>query len=239
MDNVLSNIKIEVKTVDEAFLYWYNVLCGMNIDQKSRDGDVVGEVINAITVINDPTRCIMMNKIRKMSIRYAIGELLWYMSGNKNLEEIQKYTYAWDRMSDDGETVNSNYGNCIKYKYGFDQWEYVKDLLANNPESRQAVIHIKTADSKKSKDVNCTVCCQFFIRENKLYMTTYMRSNDIWMGFPYDVFQFTAMQVLMSMELGVGIGTYTHVAGSLHMYRRDYEVAKKNEEDMKAGLANV
>jgi thymidylate synthase len=48
-----------------------------------------------------------------------------------------------------------------------------------------------------------------------------MRSNDIWMGFPYDVFSFTAMQCLMAMELGLGIGTYTHIAGSLHLYERN------------------
>ena len=76
----------------------------------SRDGDVVGEVINAVTVIEDPTQNIMKNKIRNMPMKYAVGELLWYMSGNNNLSEIQKYTKAWDRMSDDGETVNSNYG---------------------------------------------------------------------------------------------------------------------------------
>ena len=74
---------------------------------------------------------------------------------------------------------------------------------------------------KESKDINCTVCLQFFIRNNKLHMTTYMRSNDLWMGFPYDVFQFTNMQVLMSMELGVELGTYTHISGSLHLYKRN------------------
>ena len=207
--------------IDEAWLYWYNLLLGEKVNMPSRDGDVVGEVINAITVITDPTKNIMKNDVRNLSMKYAIGEMLWYLSGNKNLSEIRKYTKAWDRMSDDGETVNSNYGWCIKYKYGFDQWEYVKDLLTKSPETRQAVIHIKTADDKESKDVNCTVCMQFFIREGKLYATTYMRSNDIWMGFPYDVFQFTCMQILMSMELGVELGTYTHVAGSLHLYQRD------------------
>lgn len=233
--SIAENILIRVKNADEAFMYWYKMLSDMSIDQESRDGNVVGEIINAITVIEDPTRCIMFNKIRKMPFRYAVGELLWYLSGNNKLSEIQKYTSSWDRMSDDDETVNSNYGYCIQHKYGFDQWEYVKDMLKKNPNSRQAVIHIKEASDKPSKDVNCTVSCQFFIREGKLYMTTYMRSNDIWMGFPYDVFQFTAMQILLSMQLGVELGTYTHIAGSLHMYERDFVIAKENEDKMKAG----
>lgn len=218
---MLFNQFFECENVDEAFEHWYDLLSQQNDEADSRDGDVAGEIINAVTVINDPTRCIMMNSIRKMPMRYAVGELLWYLSGSPELKEIQKYTSAWDRMSDDGETVNSNYGYCIQMKYDFDQWEYVKKMLMTNPGSRQAVIHIKTADDTPSKDVNCTVCLQFFIRDNKLYMTTYMRSNDIWLGFPYDVFQFTAMQVLLSMQLGVELGTYTHVAGSLHLYKRN------------------
>lgn len=209
--------------IDSAWLYWYERLAGQKSEMSSRDGDVVGEILNAVTVISNPTKNVMRNRIRKLPMKYAIGELLWYLSGNNNLSEIQKYTSAWDRMSDDGKTVNSNYGWCIRYKYGFDQWEYVRELLRKSPETRQAVLHIKTADNKESKDVNCTVCLQFFIRDNKLHATVYMRSNDIWMGFPYDVFQFTCMQILMSMELGVEIGTYTHVAGSLHLYKRDLQ----------------
>lgn len=215
------NKAVEANTLDEAFEYWYNMLSTNPDTATSRDGSVAGEIINAITVINDPTKCIMKSEIRKLPIRYCIGEMLWYLSGNNSLKEIQKYTKNWDRMSDDGVTVNSNYGWCIKHKYGFDQWEFIKRELVNNPSSRRAVIHIKTADDKPSNDVNCTVCLQFFIRDSKLYLTAYMRSNDLWLGFPYDVFQFTAMQILMSMELGLDLGTYTHVAGSLHLYERN------------------
>lgn len=218
------NKSISVDTANDAFVYWYNTLTENMNTQESRDGEVVGEIINAITVIKDPTRNICKD-IRDMPMRYAIGEMLWYMSADNDLKSIQMYTKAWDRMSDDGETVNSNYGHCIKYKFGFDQWLYVKNLLVSNSNTRQAVIHIKTADNKPSKDVNCTVCLQFFIRDGKLYLITYMRSNDLWMGFPYDVFQFTNMQVLMAMELGVEVGTYTHIAGSLHLYERN---VKKN-----------
>lgn len=213
--------------IDEAWLYWYDVLQSQRCEMESRDGKVVGEVLNAVTILKDPTKNIMKNDVRNLSMRYAVGEMLWYMSGNKQLSEIQKYTNNWDRMSDDGYTVNSNYGWCIQYKYGFDQWEYVKGLLQKDPYTRQAVIHIKEADINTSADVNCTVCLQFFIRDGKLHLTTYMRSNDIWTGFPYDVFQFTCMQILMSMELGKKLGTYTHIAGSLHLYKRNLKEAKE------------
>ena len=227
------NLIVAKNNIDDAWLHWYTVLSRQNEVNDSRDGDVIGEVINATTVINNPTNNIMKNNVRNLSMKYAIGEMLWYMSGNNKLKEIQKYGKGWDRMSDDGIYVNSNYGYCIKYKFGFDQWEWCRNELIKNPNSRRAVIHIKTASNEESKDVNCTVCLQFFIRENKLHLTTYMRSNDLWFGFPYDVFQFTNMLILMSMELELEIGTYTHITGSLHLYKRDFEKSIENIKEKK------
>lgn len=231
---MLENITIMKETIDEAWLSWYNLFKENNISIKSRDGDVIAECVNAITVIKDPTKNIMTNDIRKLSMRYAIGEMLWYLSGNTELKAIQKYTKAWDRMSDDGETVNSNYGYIIKEAYNFNQYEYCKRLLIKDKNSRQAIIHIKVPKNtleQPTKDLNCTVCLQFLIRENKLYCTTYMRSNDLWLGFPYDVFQFTCIQIRMAMELGLDIGSYTHIAGSLHIYERDFKKALEREKE--------
>lgn len=230
------NEMVVAENADEAFEHWWSLLTfdGAKKLQDSRDGAVVDEIINAVTVIKDPTRCIMKNEIRKMPMRYAVGELLWYLSGNDKLSAIQKFTKAWDRMSDDGEHVNSNYGYCLMHKFGFNQIEQALIQLRDSPSSRQVVLHIKEARDlidNPTKDLNCTVCLQLFIRDGKLYMTTYMRSNDLWMGFPYDVFQFTCLQTLLAMELDVELGTYTHVAGSLHLYERDYAKGEANLED--------
>ena len=227
------NEMVVAENADEAFEHWWSLLTfdGAKQLKDSRDGSVVDEIINAVTVIKDPTRCIMKNDIRKMPMRYAVGELLWYLSGNNKLSAIQKFTKAWDRMSDDGEHVNSNYGYCLMHKFGFNQIEQALIQLRDNTSSRQVVLHIKEARNlidSPTKDLNCTVCLQLFIREGKLYMTTYMRSNDLWMGFPYDVFQFTCLQTLLAMELDVELGTYTHVAGSLHLYERDYIKGEAN-----------
>ena len=238
------NMHYKAQTIDGAWERWYEILTKDVATQDSRDGAVIGEILNAVTVIEDPTRCILKSPIRNLPMRYMVGELLWYLSGNPSLDAIRLYTSAWDRMSDDGETVNSNYGNRIQNAVDefydrtivgghntFDQLKMVEEMLRKDPASRQAVIHIKQARdlvNHPSKDVNCTVCLQFFIRDGKLYMTTYMRSNDLWMGFPNDVFQFTAIQIYLAMKLGVRLGCYTHIAGSLHLYERDYLTSLKN-----------
>ena len=225
----------EAKTVDQAWLKAFDALHKKAQDgfrDSSRDGDVVGEFTDAVFCVEDPTRNIVSNPIRRMPMRYAIGELAWYLSGSNRVSDISRFSKVWERLSDDGETNNSAYGYRIFNKFGFDQWKYVKGLLLADPNSRQAVIHIKDADSHPTKDVPCTVYLQFFIRNGKLNLSTHMRSNDLWMGVPYDMFNFCFLQILMAMELGVEVGQYTHYAGSLHMYARDYETAKKNMEKL-------
>lgn len=212
---------VVARDITKAWEKWYDILSTQGKENDSRDGAVCGEVLNAVTVIQDPTHNILKSDIRNMPMRYAVGEFLWYLSGSNKLKDIKLYSKAWENLSDDGETVNSAYGYRIERKFGFNQWEHVVKLLKKDPNSRQAVIHIKDASNEETKDLPCTVCLQYLIRDGKLHATTYMRSNDIWLGFPYDVFSFTCLQILLAFELGVEIGEYTHIAGSLHLYSRD------------------
>jgi hypothetical protein len=67
---------------------------------------------------------------------------------------------------------------------------------------------------------------QFLIRHDLLHCVVTMRSNDLWLGFPYDVFTFTQIQRYLAVMLAVGLGSYTHNVGSLHLYEEHYEKAQ-------------
>lgn len=208
----------------QAWESWFSVLCEMHkagFKQPSRVGNVVGEVLNAHTVIKNPRKGIVLSETRKMPMKYAVGELLWYLSGSNKLSDIAPYAKFWENISDDGVTLNSAYGYRIFEYFGFNQWEHIKKLLKEDPYSRQAIIHIKDASNKPTKDLPCTISLHYQIRDNLLHSTAYMRSNDIWLGFPYDVFAFTSLQVKLAMELGVDLGFYNHIAGSLHLYENN------------------
>lgn len=210
-------------TADSADELFEKVVSALS-DNPVEDSKMAYELVNANLQLTNPTKNTMCNCIRKMPLRYAIGELLWYNSCNPTWKAIYPYSKFWKGISDNGSTVNSNYGWCIRKKYGFDQWEMVKKLLQENTNSRQAIIHIKEARNlidNPTKDLNCTIALQFLLRNNKLDLIVTMRSNDIWLGLPYDLFNFTCMQIQMAMELGVDIGMYYHNAGSLHIYKED------------------
>ena len=72
------------------------------------------------------------------------------------------------------------------------------------------------------KDMPCTFNLVFNVRGDKLYLTTYMRSNDVIWGFCNDQFAFTLLQELVANELGLKLGAYVHNATSMHIYERHY-----------------
>ena len=181
--------------------------------------------------IRNPRNRLPYVAARNFSISYFVAESLWYMSGNNSTEWIARYANFWKEISDDGKTANSAYGARIFKPHpriadgAIIQWNYVKEELKRDPDSRRAVIHIRTPDDSiyATKDVPCTLALQFFIRNEALHLHVSMRSSDVILGIAYDVPAFTLMQEVLANELGVGLGEYVHTSNSLHCYERDFE----------------
>ena len=163
--------------------------------------------------------------IRNISKSYLFGELLWYMTAREDIDFIQKFSGFWGRISDDGVTSNSAYGHILFKRHGFDQVAKIIELLKTDKNSRRAVLNLNMPNPNviETKDEICTIALQMYIRDNKLYCTGIMRSNDIWLGTPYDVAFFTELQKYIAHRVGVEYGTYTHFVVSIHAYDRNFE----------------
>ena len=59
------------------------------------------------------------------------------------------------------------------------------------------------------------------VRDNKLEWTQIMRSNDIYLGLPYNLIQFTSLQEIIAGWLKINVGSYCHYSDSLHLYHKD------------------
>jgi thymidylate synthase len=59
---------------------------------------------------------------------------------------------------------------------------------------------------------------QFSVIAEKLCMSVYMRSNDLWYGFCNDQYQFSNLQQMIAEALDREIGWYYHHAHNLHLY---------------------
>lgn len=164
----------------------------------------------------------------------ALGELLWMLAGSKNVDFIAHYISGYTKLSDDGGvTIHGAYGPRLFGQRSNNQLPRIIKLLKAKPDSRQAVIQLFDRHDllEPHRDIPCTCTMQFLIRNKRLHMFTYMRSNDAWMGLPHDVFAFTMIQELVARSLGVELGEYKHSVGSLHLYDSNAEKAIRYLEE--------
>lgn len=61
----------------------------------------------------------------------------------------------------------------------------------------------------------------FNIRDGRLDWTQIIRSNDIFLGLPHNLVQFTTLHEVMAGWLGVQMGSYNQLSNSLHLYEKD------------------
>lgn len=165
---------------------------------------------------------------RNISYGFMFAEAWWILTGQNRLEMLERYAPSYAKFSDDGLRLSGAYGPKI-----IDQLSYVTDVLKRDPHSRQAVINIWRERPGTSKDIPCTLSIQFLIRAGELHAVVNMRSNDVWLGMPYDVFSITMVAMMVLLELRQGriplkanLGNIYHTAASRHLYARDSEKAK-------------
>jgi thymidylate synthase len=60
-----------------------------------------------------------------------------------------------------------------------------------------------------------------------------LRSNDLFLGLPYNIIQFTTLQEVLAGWLGVEVGTYNHLSDSLHVYEKDLSLLNKKVPSLK------
>lgn len=201
--------------------------------------DGTKELQNVSFELTNPLKNIAQNRSKEkygVSLSYALGELVWYFAGSNSMNFISKFGKMWERLSDDGKTNNSAYGYRLQTQFGFDQIKTIERLLKKDKYSRRAVLNINTPNKNvyETHDEPCTIALQFLIRDNKLNLTTIMRSNDLWFGTPYDVLFFTSLQRLIANDLGIEMGSYYHFATSMHIYERnvkDFDVHNDKYND--------
>lgn len=200
-------------------------------------GMKINEDMNAQLILANPRKRFITIPERKISNFYLAGEFCFYMAGSDKLDFIAYYSKFWKKVSDDGKTINSCYGKKLFYdinRWDLSQFNYAKEQLFKDVDSRKAIALIYTRNNAElnTNDNPCTISLQFFIRNNQLMLTVYMRSNDIWLGTPYDIGFFTMVQELMLIRLrrikykDLTLGSYTHFVGSLHLYEHHFEKAE-------------
>lgn len=229
------------RTIDELWIDALRVIIDSGYDLDSRAGKC-RELVGFQGVLTDPESTFLLNPRRRLSPSYACAEFLWYMSPDPRIDMIAAYAPQYVKFAENG-VAHGAYGYRIASNVTEPvpvgtvlhrtQLDLVVQHLKQDRNSRQAIVTPWNANDlvhaiiKDHKDLPCTISLQFLLRDDKLHLVATMRSNDAWLGLPYDAFCFTCIQRLVAQAVGVAPGVYVHQAGSEHLYQRNWEAARE------------
>jgi thymidylate synthase len=182
------------------------------------------EIEDAVIRIDDVRNTLPLNVNRGTVPGIGAVEACQLLAGISTPKLVIQVGPAFSNFAEDNGLFHGAYGLRTQ-----DQYAAIVERLNADPDTRQAVVTIwdpKLDLLPSKRDYPCTILHQFRIRDNKLNMSVYMRSNDVWLGAAYDFFQFTRVQLAMASVLKIEPGTYTHHVGSLHIYEQHYDSAE-------------
>lgn len=195
---------------------------------------------------------------KNMAIKSIIEELLWFIRGHtdsKLLEE--KGINIWTKNSNrsfldkkglvnlkEGD-IGSGYGfqwrhsgatyiDCDSdYKgQGFDQLDYVFDLLKNDRFSRKILMCAWNPSQLTGMALEpCHVLVQFYVREENgvLFLSShlYQRSADVFLGLPFNITSYSVLTHLLAKKTGMIAEKLTISLGDSHIYKNHVEQVRK------------
>lgn len=186
------------------------------------------EVLNPTIVVREPWRVPFTLQGRDLRPFIGAVEALQLVGQTSVPEKVTAGSKPFSNFTDQG-VFHGAYGPRLHGNLG-----PLVELLTRDPYSRQAILTIYDTRQdlgRQVRDTPCTLSLQYFIRPDEmgldaLHARTTMRSNDVWLGLPYDLIQFIALQGALAAALDVEMGTYSHSVGSLHLYSHDAGEAK-------------
>ena len=104
-----------------------------------------------------------------------------------------------------------------------DQLSLLVEGLKKDPNGRR---HILTAWNPGELDLMALPPChcfsQFMVIENKLSCQTYIRSNDLFLGAPFNIASYALFTHMLAQVCGYGVGELVYTIGDAHIYRNHF-----------------
>jgi thymidylate synthase len=198
------------------------------------------EITDVTYLVERPTERLLPFESLKQIKLWAYSEVLSeFLNINPPLTE----SYTNQTTRDFMEKFHRGDGRA-NYTYG-ERWhnnqafQNIVSLLLHDRYSRQAIMNIwDSSIDLQGAEINlpCTIIHQFMIRKDdsgsdKLNLHVYIRSNDFFKGWKYDIFLNSFILEAFAGFVKAQVGTLTFTVGSFHVYKSDYPKFKDLVEE--------
>lgn len=174
---------------------------------------------------------------KKVNWKAAIYELLWYLSGETHIRNLQKHTKVWNLWADANGDVPSPYGfrwrNWATYDAGgnddpTDQLAHaIKNLKSFEGTRRAVVIAWDPYTDVTSSLPPCHFAFVFNMQGDELNLHLSQRSCDVAVGLPFNMIAYSALLIMVAQLIGKRPGRFAHSIVDAHIYEPHVEAIRE------------
>ncbi len=183
---------------------------------------------------------------KKIHLKSVIHELLWFLSGNTNIEYLKENNVTiWDEWADENGNLGPVYGHqWISWDAAdgssVDQISDLIDQIKTNPDSRRLIVSAwNVGEIAKMKLPPCHAFFQFYVANNKLSCQLYQRSADIFLGVPFNISSYALLTMMIAQVCDLKLGDFIHTLGDAHIYLNHMDQVKEQLERSPKPLPNM
>lgn len=159
---------------------------------------------------------------KKMFSRGVIQELLWFISGSVNVQDLRdRGVNFWNEWELEDGTIGPGYGKQFRDLDGRDPLgELIKELM-HNPDGRRHVLSLWNFADIPQMALPCChgTVIQFYVsKDHRLSCSMYQRSGDMFLGVPVNIASYALLTHMIARVCGYDVD-YLHITiGDAHIY---------------------
>lgn len=158
---------------------------------------------------------------KRINWHTPLDELLWLIRGEHNTRTLK--SGIWDEWADSDGDLGPIYG--VQWRgmgsCQMDQLARVVEGLKTDPYSRRHVVSAWIPDAIDDMALPpCHTMFQFNMDANQnLYCSLYMRSGDMFLGVPFDIFEYGVLTHMVAKLVGAQARELSVYISNAHIYR--------------------
>jgi len=169
---------------------------------------------------------------KKLHLRSIIHELLWFLSGDSNIQYLKDNGVSiWDDWADEKGELGPVYG--VQWRNwptpdggSVDQISQIVQQLRDSPDSRRIILsawNVAEIDNMALPPCHCLF--QFYVADGKLSCQLYQRSCDIFLGVPFNIASYALLTHMLAQQADLAVGEFIWTGGDCHVYSNHLEQA--------------
>lgn len=180
---------------------------------------------------------------KKLAFNAVKAELLWFLSGSSDVKELQKLgCHIWDANAEaDYWKPKARFEGDLGRVYGVqwrswqtpdgktvDQIKEAIERIKSNPNDRRIVVSAwNPGELHQMALPPCHMFFQLFVADNKLSLSMYQRSCDMFLGVPFNIASYSLLLHMMAQVTGLQAGEFVHILGDTHIYQNHFDQVRE------------